>query len=77
MSKCVYYVINVADVCNRVYYVIRSEVTSTSFDAADESSSNTDDSPRLGRRKTVMRLTRKKKRQEQKGSNLANKFMER
>ncbi|XP_035824770.1 chitin synthase chs-2 [Aplysia californica] len=55
----------------------RSDITSTSVDGADESSSNTDESPRLSRRKTVMRLTRKRKRQEQKGSNLTSKFMER
>ncbi|GFR70591.1 chitin synthase [Elysia marginata] len=56
----------------------RSDITSTSRDtAADESSSNTDESPKLGRRRTVIRLTKKRSRQEQKGSNLGNKFMER
>ncbi|GFO14164.1 chitin synthase 3 [Plakobranchus ocellatus] len=56
----------------------RSDITSTSRDtAADESSSNTDESPKLGRRRTVIRLTKKRSRQEQKGSNLNNKFMER
>ena len=57
----------------------RSDITSTSMETGnDDSSSTTDESPKMGRRKTVMRLTKKRGRPvEQKGSNLASRFMER
>ena len=57
----------------------RSDITTTSMETGnDDSSSTTDESPKMGRRKTVMRLTKKRGRPvEQKGSNLASRFMER
>ncbi|XP_076459203.1 chitin synthase chs-2-like [Babylonia areolata] len=57
----------------------RSDITSTSMETSNgDSSSTADESPRMGRRRNVMRLTKKRGRPaEQKGSNLASRLMER